>query len=351
MKNLETSMKERSEDLMFLSGSQNRCIVYGCGRIFFKHYISWLAHSVFTDFIFVDSALESESIKKNIKEYFKRIPNKKISFVHNLCEKVPITESDYVFIFTNHRSHYKLIENCLKAKSIFVEKPIVLCTKNWEKLNVTRIQKANIWPAYHQFYTTLPEDIANLKDKPTLNSLRSIRIRFYASEVPLRAWGKSYTSKNLAGGGVYVDLGPHVLSILSILIPDICHHELLYTKVSQFNNSPDTELESEIYFEGKINHCLIEASIGYVSDDNFAERRIELYGQNKLMLKYNNGDVYVNDNLVNKLKETKLAFKNMLSDFIELKKPYYYSRVGWNIQSIQNFYEHLGKEFHINDET
>ena len=92
-------------------------------------------------------------------------------------QKVTVGQGNSVFIFTNHKSHYQLIKQSLQASLVFVEKPCLLNSDSWESLQ-TKLQEADsFWPAYHHYYTDLPERI-NTKPETRYQNIDEIDICF-----------------------------------------------------------------------------------------------------------------------------------------------------------------------------
>ena len=54
-----------------------------------------------------------------------------------------------------------------------------------------------------------------------------------------------------------------------------------------------------------------------------------------------NGNIIINGQSIDPLNYTNLAFKNLVGDSLNLGEPYYFDHIGWNIESIESFYEAL----------
>ena len=206
---------------------RKRALVYGAGKIFNLHY-SEILYCLYDDIIIIDPflpGLEAEKLdsimqKKPINAYFT-----------NEISESEINDKDHVYIFTPHRSHYNLIRTNSNAERIFIEKPVVLQYKNWQKLQAhADVSRTVLWPAYHHFYTSLKDIIEYKKDSYSINDVNEISIQFNRGPFPERKWGLSFGSKLHAGGGAILDLGPHIFSIIAIIIPDIINTSIKFTE-------------------------------------------------------------------------------------------------------------------------
>ena len=201
MRNQLTKTKERLENPVYPNGKSQICTVFGCGQIFFKHYLNWLVPS-FEKFIFCDPLLESRDKLSDIQKSFAGKNYTKEIDIKLDSQKVTVGQGNSVFIFMNHKSHYQLIKQSLQASLVFVEKPCLLNSDSWESLQ-TKLQesRSSFWPAYHHYYTDLPERINTLNQKLDIKDIDEIDICFYASNLPIRQWGGSYTTKKLSRRG------------------------------------------------------------------------------------------------------------------------------------------------------
>ena len=317
-----------------------KVIVFGCGEIFYKHYANWVI-TQFNSLIFCDPSLIEEEPYHRLTTLLRNYPNKDVGIEFH-SSNIQVNSYDSIFIFTNHKSHFELIKYSLNASLVFVEKPCVLNSANWYNIIRSVDQtKTKFWPAYHQFYTSLADQVDKKNINNQIKNLKEINIGFYASNLPVRKWGKSYTSKTLAGGGVFLDLGPHIFSILSILVKDINKYRVNYTAVNSSHSSNDSELETEVEFSAIIKDCILRGKVGYIDNTKEPSRKFKLTAADFTVFEYLNGNIIINGQSVEPLHYTNLAFKNLVSDSLHLDKPYYFDHIGWNIESVESFYEAL----------
>ena len=323
-------------------------IVFGCGEIFKLHYllpISCLYESLWL----VDPQFKDPEKKANVKALINQKSTKShLVFLTEfdyttLASSKSSSESTDVFIFCNHRNHYQLIKKAQFSNGIYVEKPATLEARNYEEVKkLCANNNVNFWPAYHQYYTGLKEimNIAQVDNR--LLNVDRIRIEYIKKKVPVRSWGRSYTSPLLAGGGALLDLGPHVMSLLSIMISDIHYHELSLDKV-ELKFEPDlSELDIGVNVKGTIEKSIVDARIGYQVSSKEPEKSkqiifVDLKDGNKMLL--DSGRLYINNKEIRMSRpSTQLAFRSMLYDFMEGTIPYYEEQIIWNIRTIESIY-------------
>lgn len=122
---------------------------------------------------------------------------------------------DAVYIITPTFTHLDLIKTALKHDMhIFVEKPVVM---NSAQLSQLRQIKSN--KVIHTGYTLLNnrtyQEVARIIRNKTYGKILSFTGRFEHGEVfgPKNGW---MFNKNLSGGGVLMNPGPHFFSILNL---------------------------------------------------------------------------------------------------------------------------------------
>jgi len=322
-------------------------IVFGCGKIFDNHYRD-LLFSCFNNVLLVDPRLEDISFKQSLVLKAKTI-NHDISIRclhnHNSKEIIDKMHGAFVFIFTPHRLHYDKIISSIKAnaKGVYIEKPVVTSADSWKTIQSLLDQSnTSFWPAYHHFYTSFPKILNNSLGKVSIKNAKAIRINFVRGSVPVREWGSSFTSREYAGGGVLLDIGAHVFSILSTMIYDIHLYEFALKEKLLLKKSEASMLETHVTFNGVINRkCSIHGEIGYDIDNKKVPREIAIELVDSTFISWIEGNLYLNGNMVvDENPQSVLAFKSMFHDFIEGKVPAYIQKILWNIQSIQQIYGH-----------
>ena len=255
---------------------------------------------------------------------------------------------DYAFILTNHKSHYPLAKYCIdkRIKHIFIEKPAVLEVANWKKLlKLSTDLDIKLWPGYHHHYTTL-NDLSRMLEQPLMtHDIESIEILFSRGNIPQRGWGRSFTSKSLSSGGCGVDLGPHVMSIISSIVPNISNYPLEITECSfsESSNKTISDVDTGLTFTGiyTIPNIKISGKISYdLSNDN-KPRQILFKRKNKLQdsVTWNESRLFSgNKEIMLNPNRSDLAFRKMIYDFLQGKDCQYLKMVTWNIECIEKLY-------------
>ena len=75
-----------------------------------------------------------------------------------------------------------------------------------------------------------------------------------------------------------------------------------------------------------------------VTSTKKAPRRF-IFNTDCKVFEYLNGTLYNNGKVTTKLYKS--CIKNLVGDSLNLDKPYYFDHIGWNIESIESFYEAL----------
>ena len=301
-----------------------RAIVYGCGKIFDNHYRDAI-FCCFSKVVLIDPRFSDTDFSKKYSKKAKAINPSIFVDCFPIQPKIIYEPDTYFFIFTPHKTHYNLILNALYINplGIYIEKPVVLTLKNWRHIeNVAENYSSTIWPAYHHFFTSFHDILKKNIGVLDINDVRKINVDFIRGTVPVRPWGDSFTSLEYAGGGVLLDIGPHVFSILSTLITNIHLYQLDVVSRELKNASKLSQLETLVNFNGRISNldCLINAKIGYDTDGKKTPRKISIELKDLTEISWIEGDLYINNVQVHdKRPYSALAFKAMFFDFIQGK--------------------------------
>ena len=321
------------------------CLIFGAGFICRQHYLAVLAQ--LCDFIIiVDPEFKNLDFRSGVEEILgHKVSHKLITDIRDF--EMPIT-IEYAFILTNHKSHYPLARYCIgkKIKNIFIEKPAVLEVANWKNLlKLSADLGIKLWPGYHHHYTTL-NDLSRMLEKPLGDhDIESIEILFNRGVIPQRSWGRSFTSKSLSSGGCGVDLGPHVMSIISSIVPDISNYplEIIECLFSESSNKIVSDVDTGVTFTGIFTtpNIKISGEISYDISNQNKPRQILFKRKNKL----DNDVIWKESRLFSGAKEiminpnrSDLAFRKMIYDFLQGKECQYLKMVTWNIECIEKFY-------------
>jgi NADH dehydrogenase len=127
---------------------------------------------------------------------------------------------DAVFILTPTFTHYDLLLKCVyKNKYIFVEKPLCLGLEQWEKLNKSiksdsRFNKIVV--GYTLLYRKIFIKLAEIISLKEYGRIKFFEASYLHSEVFGERKGWIF-NKKLSGGGVLMNPGPHLFSIINLL--------------------------------------------------------------------------------------------------------------------------------------
>jgi len=316
---------------------RKRAIVYGAGKIFDLHY-SQLMASLYEEIVISDPYLTDLHLNKIKNKLYKIKPNLSLQFSQQ--QVIPFRD-DHVFIFTPHKYHYQLIKENLKAARIYIEKPVVLESQNWNELELLSIKSGTVlWPAYHHFYTSLEDITHNSQLKTRVKDIKSIHIQFNRGPFPTRDWGNSFNSKLHAGGGALLDLGPHILSIIAILVEDITSHTIDFNQRKFLYNKEVSEVDTYVLFSGDIGSKInLEGEVGYGLHFYNKDRRIKINSLDGSDLEWNDGNLLMSGRPISENNPvSNLAFRNMLSDFYNEKKCPYIHKVKWIVKTLEDLY-------------
>lgn len=127
---------------------------------------------------------------------------------------------DAVFVLTPTFTHYDLLTKCIdKNKYVFVEKPLCLDSEQWKKLNKLarkdfRFNKVAV--GYTLLYRKIFIKMSEIISLGKYGKIKSFEASYWHSEVFGERKGWMF-NKKLSGGGVLMNPGPHLFSIINLL--------------------------------------------------------------------------------------------------------------------------------------
>jgi len=169
--------------------------------------------------------LKLKSVKSISKEYFKK---NKISF----C-----------VISTPHNLIFKYASICLKSDSninLLIEKPFGLNFKEAKKIILLKKKKQKIFIGLnYRYFKGISRMLSDIKNKK-FGKINSLLVNFGHGHNPniLKTWK---LKKRIAGGGVILDPGIHILNLLQLFCTNI---KIKYIK--KVNNFWKTGVEEEV---------------------------------------------------------------------------------------------------------
>jgi predicted dehydrogenase len=131
---------------------------------------------------------------------------------------------DAVYIATPPHVHLEYTEMCAAAgKPVFVEKPMALHFAECQAMmDVCKRANVPLWVAYYRRCLPRFLKIKNLIDSGAIGDIRSIVVKLYKkawatvdNPVPWRV------QPEISGGGLFLDVGVHMLDILDYLLGEI----------------------------------------------------------------------------------------------------------------------------------
>ncbi|MFA5828077.1 MAG: Gfo/Idh/MocA family oxidoreductase [Candidatus Shapirobacteria bacterium] len=167
----------------------------------------------------------------NNPKLFKTIQSMGIegNYYQDIDEALKQERLDMVWVLTPTFTHVKLIEKCLsKGVNVFVEKPAALNVGELKKLRMLE-KKYNkiISVGYTLVHTRVYKEIKRIVDSEKLGKVKKFLISYEHGEVlsPKKGW---MFEKAKSGGGVLMNPGPHLFSIVNFLfgVPKIVNAQV-----------------------------------------------------------------------------------------------------------------------------
>lgn len=157
--------------------------------------------------------------------------------LNDALKNVPI---DAVYITTPTFTHYNLLKEALKNNlHIFIEKPISL---NLDQLNSLKKIKAKvvIHSGYTLLYQPLYQELSKIIKKKVYGKIKDFHVIFEHTEnLNSKSW---MFTKSKSGGGVLMNPGPHIFSLVNLFFGKPKKVESILKKIT----SQDVEDQAEI---------------------------------------------------------------------------------------------------------
>ncbi|MDP4009646.1 MAG: Gfo/Idh/MocA family oxidoreductase [Candidatus Shapirobacteria bacterium] len=140
------------------------------------------------------------------------------NFYENIEEALKNEEINAVFVLTPTFTHLPIIKTLLKKNiSIFVEKPATLNQGQLEEITKLKTSYKGIFNVgYTLLFKRIYREIKNIIDTKKYGKIKSFEINFEHGEVFGKRNGWMF-SKEKSGGGVLMNPGPHVFSLINLL--------------------------------------------------------------------------------------------------------------------------------------
>lgn len=200
----------------------------------------------------------------------------------NVDDALKNEKIDAIYITTPTFAHAQILETAMKKNiHVFVEKPVTLNAEQIKKLRSIQT-KSIVQVGYTLLYTRTFMELKRIIEDKRYGNIISFSAKFSHGEVLEAKKGWMFVKK-LSGGGVLMNPGPHLFSILNLLfgVPT----EILNAEVKKIYS---TEVEDEAHLELEYKNIRGNVSISwskkntpiaeYVVDITFENARIVTNG-------------------------------------------------------------------------
>lgn len=183
----------------------------------------------------------NKSIHKTIKSM-----GIKTNIYLSLSDALKSEKIDAVYITTPTFTHFELIKLTLKHKKhVFIEKPVTL---NQQEIDWLKKNRSNqiIHTGYTLLFKRTFNEVKRIIDTKQYGNVMSFKANFEHSEVNSKKTGWMFI-KNKSGGGVLMNPGPHVFSIINLFFGNPKKISSRITSIF----STDVEDQADLRFEYK----------------------------------------------------------------------------------------------------
>jgi predicted dehydrogenase len=141
------------------------------------------------------------------------------NFYENITEALKSERLDKMFILTPTFTHMNLLLECLdKGVSVFVEKPLCLNGEEIKELKrMTRKYPGRVYVGYTLLFKRAVVELKRLVETRKYGKVKGFKARYSHGEVfgPRQGW---MFDRAKSGGGVLMNPGPHLFSVISYLL-------------------------------------------------------------------------------------------------------------------------------------
>jgi predicted dehydrogenase len=261
--------------------------IVGCGDIAVQHHIPAFKQNNNTD---IKSACDvSEDRLESVKNSFD-ISNTYTDYT----EMIKDTSLDVISICTPPDTHQDIVSVAAnKGTNIICEKPTALTISDAEQI-IESVDENDIMSGGGyalQFSPTFNRAMSQINSN-IIGRLKKIQINYYLKI----DWSKEWLlNPKLAGGGVTLNLFPHILSFLLRVFPDYLEPGDLTLINSSVNRYAAENIESDISFSFSMNETIINVSLGH--RPNGGPREFHFFGSD--------GELHVNQQYTRLIKSSK----------------------------------------------
>lgn len=184
--------------------------------------IGWIAEKIYLPYLlnakFIDKVMIYDIDDKKTELITKKSSETKLSCTKELNKDIFLNNIiDVVIILTPNYMHFDLIKRSIENnKKVFCEKP--LCINNEELNQLVKIidkKKGYLLPLLSSRYRKEIELLKKQIELEQVGVIKNIKMGWIRNKgLPGQEW---FLNKELSGGGVLIDLGSHILDILSYI--------------------------------------------------------------------------------------------------------------------------------------
>ncbi len=245
IKDLKLNLTSTSEGVAKYLGSKKKAgkkiIMVGLGKMGIMHStaLSVIKDANIVAIVDQDVSLGQTALSMGIQA----------SFYTSLQEAFKHESVDAVFICTPTFAHKEIIDLCLaKQVPFFVEKPVYVKSSDWGKKYPGSVA------GYFWVYKREIEYTKALIEQKRIGAIKNYTINLRHSEVfgPKKGW---LFKKNLSGGGVLANPGPHAFSIVQYLFGQarVSRSKLDYLYGNEVEDKAQLVLKHKSGIAGKLN--------------------------------------------------------------------------------------------------
>lgn len=326
--------------------------IVGLGWISEKVHLPFFSNNDDVNFIGVFD-IDSDRAKM-IKDKFK------VDKIFNTYESlINSSKIDVVIIATPNHLHFNQVKEAIMMdKFVFCEKPLCITVEEVEGLKKLGGKLKNLFPLLPSRYT---QEIQKTKEiVGGIGEIYKVKSSWNRGNgIPNSPW---FTNKNRSGGGVLMDLGPHILDVVFYLLdfPTVLSQVSFlssnfinqHEKIANWHGGNQTEhttinhqgIEDNAQLFLKTEQMSINIDLSWAGIQKFDETKFEIHGTKGVikidMLFGFSQNRKINESTITYLKDNKedevIKFKN--NNPID----YYYFMLSENLNKVKN------KQFNLN---
>ncbi|MGF1582900.1 MAG: Gfo/Idh/MocA family protein [Gemmataceae bacterium] len=195
----------------------------------------------------------------------------------DLDEFLALSDVEAVYVATPNASHREIVERCAAAgKHVLCEKPMAISVED-AKAIVRACRDAGVQyaTAFDQRYHHAHQMLAGLVQAGIFGEVTQVRVH-YACWLPSDWCSNNWRiDKAEAGGGAGIDLAPHGIDLVSMIL----HDEWRDLIALQQRQVQTYEVDDGTVLLGRLSRgTLVTLHVGYNCPESFPRRRLELIG-------------------------------------------------------------------------